>query len=45
MTIADYGLLALVAAALFLAVRHIVRRKKSGKCVGCSGDCGCCKKR
>lgn len=42
MSVADYVLIALVAVAVIGAVAHIVRRKKSGKCVGCSADCGSC---
>lgn len=37
----DYVLIALVVLVVFFAVRSIVRRKKSGKCIGCSCDCGC----
>lgn len=43
----DYILLALIALALFFALRHVLRRKKSGGCIGCScgyGSCKSCKK-
>ncbi|MGN0634636.1 MAG: FeoB-associated Cys-rich membrane protein [Acutalibacteraceae bacterium] len=38
----DYVLLALIALALFFALRHVLRRKKSGGCIGCSCGCGSC---
>lgn len=38
----DYALLALVAAAVFLAARQVVKRKKTGGGAGCSGDCAHC---
>ncbi len=36
----DIVLLLLIAAALALAVRHIIRRRRQGK--GCCGDCASC---
>ena len=42
MNLVDYILIAIIAAALFLAVRSILKRKKSGGC--CSGCCSSCKK-
>jgi len=42
MSIWDYLILAAVAAAVFFAVRWIVRRRKKGGCVGCSGNCSAC---
>lgn len=44
MGIADYIILAVLAAAVIFAVRHMLRNKGgcSGGCAGCprSGDCG-----
>ena len=37
----DFLILAVVAAALFLAIRSMRRDKKAGKC-SCGGDCGSC---
>ena len=38
MKLIDYGLLALVAVAVVLAVRHILGRRKRG-CAGCCAAC------
>ena len=32
----------IIAVWLILAVRYCIKRKKSGKCIGCSGDCSQC---
>lgn len=34
-------ILFIFAAAIFLAVRSIIRDKKKGGCAGCSGGCSC----
>ena len=39
----DYILLAGIGLALLLAIRHIIKAKKQGKCCSCGGDCSCCK--
>lgn len=42
---ADLVVIAVIVCAVFLAVRHIIRNKKSDK--GCCGGCGsgnCCNK-
>lgn len=42
MTVGDYIILAVIAAAVFFAVRSLVRQKKRGGCgCGCSGCSGC----
>jgi ferredoxin len=41
MNLFDYILVAVVAVCVYLAVRYIIKRKKSGKCVGC-GECDKC---
>jgi hypothetical protein len=38
----DILLLLLVALLVILAVRRMIRRKKSGKCLGCGGNCASC---
>lgn len=40
MNLVDFILIAVIAAAIFLAVRSILKRKKSGGC--CSGGCSNC---
>lgn len=35
-------LLAVIASAFFLALRHIYRDRESGGCSGCSGGCSGC---
>ena len=42
---ADIVLIAAVAALVVLDIVYIVRKKKQGKCVGCSGDCSACEKK
>lgn len=42
---ADIVLIAAVAALVVLDIVYIVRKKKLGKCVGCSGDCSACEKK
>ena len=34
-------ILLVLAAAIFLAVRSIIRDKKKGGCAGCPGGCSC----
>ncbi len=42
MTVGDYIILAVIAAAVFFAVRSLVRQRKRGGCgCGCSGCSGC----
>lgn len=42
MSAADYVILAIIAAAIFFAVRSLVRRGKKGGCgCGCSDCSGC----
>ena len=50
MNIADILIIALIAIALFFAVRHVVKLRKSGGCAcgsaggcsGCTGSCASC---
>lgn len=46
MGLLDWILIALVAAGLFFAVRHIIKHKGGccggGSCSGCGGDCERC---
>jgi hypothetical protein len=42
MIIWDYLVLLAIATAVFFAVRAIVKRRKKGGCVGCSGNCSAC---
>ncbi len=37
----DLLILAVIAAAVFLAIRSMRRERKAGKC-SCGGDCGSC---
>ena len=42
MNIADILVIAVIAVALFFAVRHVVKLRKSGGCAcGASGGCSC----
>ncbi len=41
----DYIILAVLAIALFFALRSMIRRKRSGGCIGCSGNCSACSKK
>ena len=41
MNISDIAILAVVACAVALAARKMIRDKKQGKC-SCGGDCGHC---
>ena len=46
MNLWDWGILALVAAGLVLAVMHTRKNRKSGKCPGgCDGCCSLCAKK
>jgi len=38
----DIIILIIVALLIFLAVYRMYKRKKSGKCIGCGGDCSSC---
>ena len=38
----DWALLALLAAWIAGSVVWMRRRRKRGKCIGCSGDCASC---
>lgn len=40
MSIADYVIVGILLLCVVLAVRYIVKQKRSGGCIGCSG-CGC----
>ena len=47
MNIADILIIAVIAVALFFAVRHVVKLRKSGGCAcgsigGCTGSCASC---
>ncbi len=39
----DYTVLAVLALWLGFSIRWMLRRKKEGKCLSCSGDCAQCK--
>lgn len=42
MGIFDYIILAVIVLAAAAAVVYMVKRKRQGKCIGCSGDCSQC---
>lgn len=42
MNTVDIIIICIIAVLVILAVSYMVKRKKSGKCVGCSGDCSKC---
>jgi|GEM_PF-1934247 len=41
----DWILITALAILVLLAVLHMKKRKKSGKCIGCGGDCLSCSSR
>jgi hypothetical protein len=44
MNIADYILIFLIFTAVAAALAYIIRKKKSGACTGCGGNCSSCGK-
>ena len=38
----DWAVLAAVLAWIALSIVWMRRRRKKGKCIGCSGDCAAC---
>lgn len=42
MSRADIIVISLLAIAVAAAIIYIVKCRKKGKCVGCSGDCSTC---
>ena len=38
----DFLILAILLLWILLSIRWMWRRKKSGKCIGCGGDCSTC---
>lgn len=42
MKIIDVVILLILASLVALAIRYIVKRKKSGRPIGCTGDCSAC---
>lgn len=40
---ADIIVIALLILWAALAVRYMIKRRKSGRCISCSGNCQCCK--
>lgn len=42
MSIADIVIICILAVAVAAATVFIVRRRKKGKCIGCSGNCAAC---
>ena len=38
----DILILGVLFVWLALSIRHMHRRRKSGKCIGCGGDCSAC---
>ncbi len=42
MTWLDWAVLALLAAWVAGSIAWMRRRRKKGKCIGCSGDCASC---
>lgn len=38
----DFIVLAVIAGAVVLAVRSLLKDRKKGGCAGCSGNCGSC---
>ena len=43
MSLGDLIILAALFLWLLLSVRYMRKRRKSGKCIGCSGDCTACR--
>lgn len=42
MSLGDILILAVLFLWLLLSFRYMRKRRKSGKCIGCSGDCNAC---
>ena len=42
MKLVDIVILLILAGLAALAIRYIVKRKKSGRPIGCTGDCSAC---
>ena len=42
MSIADIVIICILAAAVAAATVFIIRHRKKGKCIGCSGNCAAC---
>ena len=45
MTIGDLIVLGILLCWLILSVGYMRRRRKSGRCIGCGGDCAACRDR
>ena len=43
MSLGDIIILAVLLIWLALSLRYMRKRRKSGKCIGCSGDCTACR--
>lgn len=43
MSLGDIIILGILFLWLLLSVRYMRKRKKSGKCIGCGGDCTACR--
>lgn len=43
MSLGDIIILAVLLIWLALSLRYMQKRRKSGKCTGCSGDCTACR--
>lgn len=43
MKLIDYIIIGVMLGLIALAIRMIIKNKKKGKCLGCSGDCEGCK--
>lgn len=43
MSLSDWLIVGAVILLLIAAIGYIIKQKKKGKCIGCSGDCqNCC---
>ncbi|MCI5796852.1 MAG: FeoB-associated Cys-rich membrane protein [Ruminococcus sp.] len=42
MNTADIVIICILLAAVAAATVYIVKRRKKGKCIGCSGNCASC---
>ena len=43
MSLGDIIILGILFLWLLLSIRYMRKRKKSGKCIGCGGDCSACR--
>lgn len=43
MKVIDYVIIGVILGLIAFAIRMIIKNKKKGKCLGCSGECDSCK--